>query len=56
VPNLSRRGALRLTAGMALSCALPLAGCGRNDDSAATGSAEHVDDSPAKGTVTVWAA
>lgn len=56
MPNLSRRGALRLTAGMALSCALPLAGCGRNDDSAATGSAEHVDDSPAKGTVTVWAA
>ncbi|MCX5329275.1 MULTISPECIES: extracellular solute-binding protein [unclassified Streptomyces] len=56
MPNLTRRGALRLTAGMALGCALPLAGCGRNDDSAATGSAERVDDSPAKGTVTVWAA
>ncbi|MFF4275278.1 extracellular solute-binding protein [Streptomyces sp. NPDC001536] len=56
MPNLTRRGALRLTAGMALGAALPLAGCGRNDDTAATGSAERVDDSPAKGTVTVWAA
>lgn len=56
MPNLTRRGALRLTAGMALGAALPLAGCGRNDDTAATGSTERVDDSPAKGTVTVWAA
>lgn len=57
MPNLSRRGALRLTAGIALSCALPLAGCGRDDDTAAaTGAAQRVDDAPAKGTVTVWAA
>ncbi|MEU6380751.1 extracellular solute-binding protein [Streptomyces sp. NPDC046909] len=56
MPDLSRRGALRLTAGLSLALALPLAGCGRDDGSAATGSTERVDDSPAKGTVTVWAA
>jgi len=56
VPDLSRRGALRLTAGMALGCALPLAGCGRSDDTATTGTARHVDASPATGAISVWAA
>ncbi|UUU36244.1 extracellular solute-binding protein [Streptomyces sp. CA-210063] len=57
MPNLSRRGALRLTAAMAVSCALPLAACGRGgDDTAATASAQPIDDSPATGSLTVWAA
>jgi multiple sugar transport system substrate-binding protein len=56
VPNLSRRTALRLTAGMALGAALPLAGCGREDDAAAASGAKKVDASPATGTVNVWAA
>jgi len=57
VPNLSRRTALRLTAGMALGAALPLAGCGRDTNDAATASsAKKVDASPATGTVNVWAA
>ncbi|MDT0483459.1 MULTISPECIES: extracellular solute-binding protein [Streptomyces] len=56
MPNLSRRTALRLTAGMALGAALPLAGCGREDDAAAASGAKKVDASPATGTVNVWAA
>lgn len=53
----SRRGALKLTAGLALAGAFALTGCGRSDDTAAaTTTAEPVDDSPATGTVTVWAA
>ncbi|MFE2213405.1 extracellular solute-binding protein [Streptomyces canus] len=56
MPNLSRRTALRLTAGMALGAALPLAGCGRQDDAAAASGAKKVDASPATGTVNVWAA
>lgn len=54
--NLSRRGALRLAAGIALSGTLSLAGCGRSDDTAATGTAKPIDASPATGTVNVWAA
>ncbi|MFG2795999.1 extracellular solute-binding protein [Streptomyces pseudovenezuelae] len=53
--KLSRRTALRLTASMALGAALPLAGCGREGDAAASG-AKKVDASPATGTVNVWAA
>ncbi|GLP70792.1 sugar ABC transporter substrate-binding protein [Streptomyces sp. TUS-ST3] len=56
MPNLSRRSALRLTAGMALGAALPLAGCGRSNDTAATAGPKKVDASPATGTVNVWAA
>jgi multiple sugar transport system substrate-binding protein len=57
VPNLSRRGALKLTAGMAVLGTLGLTGCGREDSAAAAkASARPVDDSPATGTVTVWAA
>jgi multiple sugar transport system substrate-binding protein len=57
VPNLSRRGALKLTAGMAVLGTLGLTGCGREDDTAAAkASAKPIDDSPATGTVTVWAA
>ncbi|MDN3029261.1 extracellular solute-binding protein [Streptomyces sp. S.PB5] len=56
MPHLSRRGALRLTAGMALGCVLPLAGCGRDEDGPAAGGTDRVDDTPAKGTVSVWAA
>lgn len=55
MPDLSRRGALRLTAGIALSCALPLAGCGRSADTAATGATKSVGSSPATGTISVWA-
>ncbi|WP_030315068.1 extracellular solute-binding protein [Streptomyces sp. NRRL B-3229] len=56
MPHLSRRTALRLTAGTALGAALPLAGCGRQDDAAAASGAKKVDASPATGTVNVWAA
>ncbi|MFF0083991.1 extracellular solute-binding protein [Streptomyces canus] len=56
MPNLSRRTALRLTASMALGAALPLAGCGRQDDAAAASGAKKVDASPATGTVNIWAA
>ncbi|MCX4704929.1 extracellular solute-binding protein [Streptomyces sp. NBC_01373] len=58
MPNLSRRGALKLTAGMAVLGTLGLTGCGREDDTAAAAkaSAKPIDDSPATGTVTVWAA
>ncbi|WP_329269300.1 ABC transporter substrate-binding protein [Streptomyces sp. NBC_01451] len=55
--NPSRRGALKLTAGIALTGAFALTGCGRSDDTAAaTATAAPVDASPATGTVTVWAA
>ncbi|MGW1024276.1 extracellular solute-binding protein [Streptomyces sp. NPDC002577] len=54
--NLSRRGALRLTGGIALIGTFALAGCGRSGDTAATGIAKPIDDSPATGTVNVWAA
>ncbi|MGY4739763.1 extracellular solute-binding protein [Streptomyces sp. ATMOS53] len=55
--NPSRRGVLRLTAGTALLGSFALAGCGRGGDSTATAaSAKPVDDSPAKGTLKVWAA
>ncbi|MFC4507262.1 MULTISPECIES: extracellular solute-binding protein [Streptomyces] len=57
MPHLSRRGALRLAAGVTLGSALPLAGCGRDDGTAAAaGSAKPVDSSPATGRVSVWAA
>ncbi|MFC8364377.1 extracellular solute-binding protein [Streptomyces griseorubiginosus] len=56
MPHLSRRTALRLTAGTALGAALPLAGCGREDDAAAASGARKIDASPATGTVNVWAA
>ncbi|MGP4007574.1 extracellular solute-binding protein [Streptomyces sp. 4N124] len=56
MPHSLRRGALRLTAGIALICTFALAGCGRGGDTAATGTAEPVDDSPATGSVDVWAA
>jgi multiple sugar transport system substrate-binding protein len=56
VSNLSRRGALRLTGGIALIGTFALAGCGRSGDTAATATAEPVDTSPATGTLTVWAA
>jgi multiple sugar transport system substrate-binding protein len=56
VSNLSRRGALRVTASIALSCILPLAGCGRSADPAATVTAKSIDDSPASGAISVWAA
>ncbi|MBO4252373.1 extracellular solute-binding protein [Streptomyces griseorubiginosus] len=53
----SRRGVLQLTAGTALLGSLALTGCGRgSDNTAAAASAKPVDDSPAKGTVNVWAA
>lgn len=53
----SRRGVLRLTAGTALLGSLALAGCGRGSGNAATAAgAKPVDESPAKGTVDVWAA
>ncbi|MET9909418.1 extracellular solute-binding protein [Streptomyces sp. NPDC006476] len=53
----SRRGVLQLTAGTALLGSLALSGCGRgSDDAAAAASAKPVDNSPAKGTVNVWAA
>lgn len=54
--NLSRRGALRLTGGMALLGSFALAGCGRSDDTPAKAAAEPIDSSPATGTVSVWAA
>ncbi len=55
--NPSRRGALKLTAGMALTGAFALTGCGRGDETAAAkATSAPVDDSPATGTVTVWAA
>ncbi|MBA2946534.1 extracellular solute-binding protein [Streptomyces himalayensis] len=54
--NLSRRGALRLTGGIALIGTFALAGCGRSGDTAATATAEPVDTSPATGTLNVWAA
>ncbi|MBA2811719.1 extracellular solute-binding protein [Streptomyces sp. KM273126] len=53
--NPSRRGALKLTAGIALSGALALTGCGRGGDTA-TATTKPIDDSPATGTVKVWAA
>ncbi|TDT98034.1 carbohydrate ABC transporter substrate-binding protein (CUT1 family) [Streptomyces sp. 846.5] len=53
MPDLSRRGALRLTAGMALSCTL--AACGRGGATAAPTAAKSVDASPATGTISVWA-
>ncbi|MFI6932845.1 extracellular solute-binding protein [Streptomyces sp. NPDC050287] len=57
MPNLSRRGALRLTAGIAALGTLGLTGCGRDGDTAAAkASAKPIDASPATGTVTVWAA
>ncbi|MFJ4200444.1 extracellular solute-binding protein [Streptomyces sviceus] len=56
MPNISRRAALRLTAGLAVGSALPLTGCGRHDDTAAAGTAQKVDASPAAGTLNVWAA
>ena len=57
MPNLSRRGALKLTAGLAVLGTLGLTGCGREDDTAvAKASADPIDDSPATGTVNVWAA
>ncbi|WP_405875401.1 MULTISPECIES: extracellular solute-binding protein [unclassified Streptomyces] len=55
--DLSRRGALKLTAGMALTGAFALTGCGRGSDTAAAkASATPIDASPATGTVKVWAA
>ncbi|MFT4233623.1 MAG: extracellular solute-binding protein [Microbacterium sp.] len=45
---------LRLTAGLVLVGTLVLAGCGRTDDEAATDTTE-LDDSPATGTIEVWA-
>ncbi|MFE2427953.1 extracellular solute-binding protein [Streptomyces sp. NPDC059373] len=55
--NPSRRGVLRLTAGTALLGTLALTGCGRGaDTTAAKASAKPIDDSPATGTVNVWAA
>ena len=54
--NPSRRGVLQLTAGTALLGSFALAGCGRGTAKAATSSAKPVDDSPATGTVNVWAA
>ncbi|MGP4043858.1 sugar ABC transporter substrate-binding protein [Streptomyces sp. 2A115] len=45
-----------MTAGIALICTFALAGCGRDGDAAATGAAKPVDDSPATGTISVWAA
>ncbi|MGI5452597.1 extracellular solute-binding protein [Streptomyces sp. CA-249302] len=55
--NPSRRGALKLTAGLALGGALALTGCGRDSAaSAAKSSATPVDDTPATGTLNVWAA
>ncbi|MCI3275145.1 extracellular solute-binding protein [Streptomyces cylindrosporus] len=55
--NPSRRGALKLTAGLALGSALALTGCGRDGAaSAAKASATPVDDTPATGTLNVWAA
>jgi multiple sugar transport system substrate-binding protein len=56
VSNPSRRGVLQLTAGTALLGTFALAGCGRGSDDAAAATAKPVDSSPAKGTVTVWAA
>ncbi|MFD3840705.1 extracellular solute-binding protein [Streptomyces sp. NPDC058642] len=57
MPNLSRRGALKLTAGMAVLGTLGLTGCGREDGAtAAKSSASPVGNAPAAGTVTVWAA
>ncbi|MEV0225734.1 extracellular solute-binding protein [Streptomyces sp. NPDC050704] len=56
MPNSLRHGALRMTAGLALIGTFALAGCGRGDDTAATGAAKSIDDSPATGTVDVWAA
>ncbi|MFF4117464.1 extracellular solute-binding protein [Streptomyces sp. NPDC001714] len=53
----SRRGALKLTAGLALLGAGALTGCGRGDaTTAAKSSATPIDDSPATGTLSVWAA
>ncbi|MER5183940.1 extracellular solute-binding protein [Streptomyces sp. NPDC002896] len=54
--NLSRRGALRLTGGIALIGTFALAGCGRSGETAAAGTAKPIDDSPATGTINVWAA
>ncbi|MFJ9708850.1 extracellular solute-binding protein [Streptomyces sp. NPDC101234] len=53
----SRRGALKLSAGLALLGAGALTGCGRGGaTTAAKSSAAPVDDSPATGTLNVWAA
>ncbi|KFF99191.1 sugar ABC transporter substrate-binding protein [Streptomyces scabiei] len=54
----SRRGVLRLTAGTALLGTVALTGCGRGSDTTAAGTdtAKAVDNSPAEGTVDVWAA
>lgn len=54
--NLSRRGALRLTGGIALLGSFALAGCGRGGDTAAATGAKPIDAFPATGTVNVWAA
>ncbi|MGW3407535.1 extracellular solute-binding protein [Streptomyces sp. NPDC000888] len=55
--NPSRRGVLRLTAGTALLGTLALTGCGRGDDTTtAKTTAKPIGDSPATGTVKVWAA
>jgi multiple sugar transport system substrate-binding protein len=57
VSHPSRRGVLRLTAGTALLGSFALAGCGRGSDNAATAAtAKPVDNSPAKGTLDIWAA
>ncbi|MFG2959837.1 extracellular solute-binding protein [Streptomyces sp. NPDC048291] len=57
MPLPSRRGALKLSAGLALLGAGALTGCGRGDaTTAAKSSAAPVDDSPATGTLKVWAA
>ncbi|MFF5144773.1 extracellular solute-binding protein [Streptomyces sp. NPDC013157] len=57
MPLPSRRGALKLTAGLALLGAGALTGCGRGDaTTAAKSSATPIDDSPATGTLNVWAA
>ncbi|MEV5840540.1 extracellular solute-binding protein [Streptomyces sp. NPDC051985] len=53
----SRRGALKLSAGLALLGAGALTGCGRDTATpAAASSATPVGDSPATGTLNVWAA
>jgi multiple sugar transport system substrate-binding protein len=56
VSNLSRRGALRLTGGIALIGSFALAGCGRGGETTKSAGAKPVDASPATGTVNVWAA
>ena len=55
--NPSRRGALKLTAGLALLGASALTGCGRGSETAAAKtSATPIGNSPATGTLNVWAA